>query len=71
MFRKGTILLNKKVKVDDQMKNLVVPLYDDLIREKFWKEHDEILTRKSIKTYEFPNQEIPELTKRMEMLKTE
>ncbi|XP_073828472.1 probable tRNA(His) guanylyltransferase [Musca autumnalis] len=45
MFRKGTILLRKKVPVnEDKLKRqLIVPIHDDLIREKFWKTHSELL----------------------------
>lgn len=63
IFRKGTILMTKKLKINNQSKNVVIPFYDDLIKDKFWKENDEILTRKSIKTYECD--EIPELTKKL------
>lgn len=65
MYRKGTILLNKKVKIDDQNRNCVIPLHVDLIKKKFWDEHDEILDRKSIKSFEFPDQDVPELVKKM------
>lgn len=62
IYRKGTILLTKKLQINGSFKTAVIPYYDDLIKEKFWKDHDEILTRKSIKPYEL--QEIPELTKK-------
>ncbi|XP_011187676.1 probable tRNA(His) guanylyltransferase [Zeugodacus cucurbitae] len=46
MFRKGTILLRKRVKISDKdgfNRQLIVPVHDDMIREKFWKEHSELL----------------------------
>ncbi|XP_060667170.1 probable tRNA(His) guanylyltransferase [Drosophila nasuta] len=50
MFRKGTILLRKRVvqsEGDDQEKGsqAIVPMHDDLIREQFWREHTEILSK--------------------------
>lgn len=55
MYRKGTTLLRKKVKLDgmDNAKQLVVPLHVDMIREKFWTEHHEILDKKPSLAYEF------------------
>ncbi|KAJ6638986.1 putative tRNA(His) guanylyltransferase [Pseudolycoriella hygida] len=55
MYRKGTILLRKKVKTSE-MKNrrqLIVPLHVDMIKEKFWTEHNEILDKKPSQNYEF------------------
>lgn len=64
MFRKGTILLTKQIKYDgEKKKKAVIPIYDDLIKENFWKEHDELLERKSPKLYEFPDQELPQLVR--------
>lgn len=64
IFKKGTILMTKQVKLDgDKKKKIVIPIYDDLIKEKFWKDHDELLERKSPKLYEFPNNELPQLCK--------
>lgn len=56
MYRKGTILLRKKVKVADMKnkKQLIVPLNVDMIREKFWTEHHEILDKKPSQDYVFP-----------------
>lgn len=62
MFRKGTILVTKQIKLDGQKKKkVVIPIYDDLIKENFWKENDELLERKSPKLYEFPDNELPKL----------
>lgn len=47
MFRKGTILLRKKVPLSESgegsKRQLIVPIHDDLIRDKFWKCHEELL----------------------------
>jgi tRNA(His) guanylyltransferase len=62
MFRKGTILVTKQIKREgSKKKKVIIPIYDDLIREKFWEENDELLERKSPKLYEFPDQELPQL----------
>lgn len=62
MFRKGTILVTKQIKVDEtRTKKTIIPIYDDLIREKFWKENDELLERKKTKFYKFPDEELPRL----------
>lgn len=62
MFRKGTILLTKQINYEgDKKRKVVIPIYDDLIRDKFWKENDELLPRKSPKFYEFQDQELPQL----------
>lgn len=64
IFRKGTILLTKKIILEgEKKKKIVIPIHDDLIKEKFWLDHDELLEKKSPKIYEFPNNELPELVK--------
>ncbi|KAL7034899.1 hypothetical protein ACKWTF_008165 [Chironomus riparius] len=68
MYRKGTILLTKQIKIDEsRTRKIVIPIYDDLIKEKFWKEHDELLLRKAPKYYEFPTdlQPLPDLVKEL------
>lgn len=66
MFRKGTILVTKQIKVDaDKKRKVVIPIYDDLIQEKFWRDNDELLEKKSPKFYEFPDQELPQLVKEL------
>lgn len=54
MFRKGTILLRKKVDVPNSksVRQLIVPIFDDLIQEKFWKTHHELLEKKTPQRYE-------------------
>lgn len=49
IYRKGTILLRKKVLLPDSEKptqQIILPIYDDLIRDKFWKENPELLGEK-------------------------
>lgn len=45
IFRKGTILLRKRVQLpnSDSRRQLIVPIHEDMIREKFWKIHEELL----------------------------
>jgi tRNA(His) guanylyltransferase len=64
MYRKGTILLRKNIPIpnhvgkDEQQKpktrQLIVPIYDDLIKEKFWEVNSEILDKSKPKDYQFP-----------------
>lgn len=70
MYRKGTILLRKKVKIDDtkKAKQFIVPLHVDMIKEKFWIEHNEILDKTPAQVYEFEKKDgvasiIPSLVK--------
>ena len=71
MFRKGTILLTKQVKFEcSKKKKIVIPIHDDLIREQFWKDHDELLERKNPKLYEFPDNEVPQLVNELLKLRT-
>lgn len=45
MFRKGTILLRKRVRLpgSDSRRQMIFPIHDDMIKEKFWKVHEELL----------------------------
>lgn len=54
MYRKGTILIRKSVKVPvvDKTVQLVVPFFTDLIQDKFWLDHPEILTKEKPNFYE-------------------
>lgn len=58
MYRKGTTLLRKKVLLPNSTEpthQLIIPVYDDLIRENFWKDHPELLGKvKKVEPYEFP-----------------
>lgn len=47
MFRKGTTLLRKKVKLaDGKSLSLIVPVFDDIIGDKFWEINPELLDSK-------------------------
>ncbi|XP_043504433.1 probable tRNA(His) guanylyltransferase [Polistes fuscatus] len=55
MFRKGTTLLRKLVPdVTGRLKPVVVPLIDDIIGDRFWKENPEVIGLKSLATYQPP-----------------
>lgn len=48
MYRKGTILVRKTVEVpilNGKRSQIIVPLFIDLIRDRFWEEHTGILTK--------------------------
>ncbi|XP_043656867.1 probable tRNA(His) guanylyltransferase [Drosophila teissieri] len=60
MYRKGTILLRKRVILCDKNRQAVVPLHEDLISSQFWKEHTEILGKYVPGTYKAP-QTLPRL----------
>jgi len=60
MYRKGTILLRKRVTVGDKSRQAVVPLHEDLISSQFWKQHTEILGKYVPGTYTAP-QGLPRL----------
>uniref|UniRef100_A0A182MUZ3 Probable tRNA(His) guanylyltransferase n=1 Tax=Anopheles culicifacies TaxID=139723 RepID=A0A182MUZ3_9DIPT len=47
IYRKGTILLAKSVRVKDKKQRLIVPIFDDLISDTFWVKHPEILDKKA------------------------
>lgn len=69
MFRKGTILLRKKVAIGETGANkrqLIVPLHDDMIRDKFWKLHTELLGKYTPGEYKKceENTDFPELITR-------
>lgn len=64
LFKKGTILLRKRIKHPShgKMRQIVLPLYQDLIQDKFWQINSEILAIKTSQFYEFPSHtDIPEL----------
>lgn len=44
IYRKGTILLRKQISYDNiSNRQVIVPFHEDLIRDKFWTDHHEIL----------------------------
>lgn len=56
LFRKGTTLIRKLVPDGSgRLKSAVVPLVDDIISDRFWKENPEVIGLKSLTTYQPPN----------------
>ncbi|XP_029680661.1 probable tRNA(His) guanylyltransferase isoform X1 [Formica exsecta] len=56
LFRKGTTLIRKLVPDGTgRLKPAVVPLVDDIIGDRFWKENPEVIGLKSLTTYQPPN----------------
>lgn len=56
IFRKGTTLIRKLVPdgPGGRLKPAVVPIVDDIIGDRFWKENPEVLGLKSLATYQPP-----------------
>lgn len=56
MYRKGTILLRKRINIpnDSRCHTIVIPLYEDVIQPKFWERHLELLAMKPGNVYEWP-----------------
>lgn len=70
MFRKGTILLRKQVKIpgsDGKTKQLIIPFYEDMIREDFWKRNDELLERGQSKFHAMDETNVPGLVQKQIM----
>lgn len=68
MYRKGTILLRKSVvpssEDQDKVRQAIVPIHEDLIGAKFWKEHTELLGKYVPGVYKFSDpSSIPRLLK--------
>lgn len=61
VFKKGTILLRKKIKhpVHGKTRLVVFPLHEDMIQEAFWEKHWEILQIKPSQDY--VAEELPDL----------
>lgn len=56
LFRKGTTLIRKLVPDGmGRLKPAVVPLVDDIIGDRFWKENPEVIGLKSLATYQPSN----------------
>lgn len=47
MFRKGTILMQKTIKVGEKKQKFIVPIFEDLIGDDFWLRHPEILGKQT------------------------
>nr|XP_023015557.1 probable tRNA(His) guanylyltransferase [Leptinotarsa decemlineata] len=74
MFKKGTILLWKRVKHPQhgRLKQVIIPLHEDLIQDSFWNRNSEILSIKTCGEYEWPeNSKLPELVLKQLHLKNE
>ncbi|XP_018407459.1 PREDICTED: probable tRNA(His) guanylyltransferase [Cyphomyrmex costatus] len=53
LFRKGTTLIRKLVPDNTgRLKPTIVPLVDDIIGDRFWKENPEVIGLKSLATYQ-------------------
>lgn len=64
IFKKGTILIRKRIKhpKHQKIRQVILPLHEDLIQDRFWEVNSEILAIKSSQLYEFPAQlDLPEL----------
>ena len=68
MYRKGTILLRKRIKVptSEKPKQLIVPLCRDMIQADFWIEHKEILDKSTPQLYEFSSDNKALINERVE-----
>lgn len=60
MFKKGTILLKKRL-IHKSVKpvQVVIPIHVDLINDSFWEEHKEILGISEPSVYIWPENEVP------------
>ncbi|CAH0553165.1 unnamed protein product [Brassicogethes aeneus] len=73
MYRKGTILIRKKIKSPKSGKNkiIILPLHEDLIQDQFWKKNFEILEIQATQFYDWPPElEIPEFVKKQFKIET-
>lgn len=54
IFRKGTTLLRKQIRIPntDKTRQLVIPFYEDMIGNQFWKRNDELLEKKQPKFFD-------------------
>lgn len=49
IFKRGTLLLRKTILDNDISRSVIVDVHDDMLKEKFWKEHSGLLLPKSSK----------------------
>jgi hypothetical protein len=56
LYKKGTILVRKRIRhpKNGKMCVVVLPLHEDLIQDAFWERHSEILAVKTAGSYEWP-----------------
>ncbi|XP_060526870.1 probable tRNA(His) guanylyltransferase [Cylas formicarius] len=67
LYKKGTILLRKRVKHpgSDRCKIVIVPLHEDLIQDEFWNRNPELLGIQTCGFYQFEkHSDIPDLVLR-------
>ncbi|XP_063707037.1 probable tRNA(His) guanylyltransferase [Culicoides brevitarsis] len=66
MYKKGTILLRKQINIPgiDKTRTLIVPFYEDMIRDDFWIKNDELLEKKKPKFHELDVTNIPIILKK-------
>lgn len=62
IFKKGTILLRKRIKhpFSGKLMQVILPLHEDLIQDKFWERNSEILEIKTSGEYDWIG-DLPEL----------
>ncbi|KAB0798192.1 hypothetical protein PPYR_09242 [Photinus pyralis] len=63
MFRKGTILLRKKIKNPhrDKLHQVVLPIFEDMMHDEFWIQHPEILSNIPNEGYNLGEGDVHEL----------
>ncbi|KAK5645858.1 hypothetical protein RI129_004322 [Pyrocoelia pectoralis] len=59
IFRKGTILLRKKINnpFKKKLEQVILPIYEDMMHDEFWLKHPEILSNKPNENYTFTEEE--------------
>lgn len=73
MFRKGTILVKKNLAItelNNKRYPIIVPLFTDLIQDKFWQENGEILNRDQTQSFDLDNELLnnPLIQKQLDVL---
>lgn len=64
MYRKGTTLLRKRIKhpKHQNLRQVVIPFYRDMISSSFWESNPEILSVETAGVYEWPiDEKLPDL----------
>lgn len=46
IFKRGTLLIKKNITDPNFVKNVIVDIHDDMLKDKFWKEHSSLLLNK-------------------------
>lgn len=69
--RKGTTLVRKLVPNEaGRLKPGIVPLVDDIIGDRFWRENPEIIGLKSLGTYQLPQKNSEQISNSTETSKS-